>query len=81
MSPAEPKPPSSPASKGWYDTLVSGVATLDGLPTGFDLGPDLLKVRHPAASSPVVRVADIISADRSFAADVTHFRHDDPRIE
>jgi tRNA 5-methylaminomethyl-2-thiouridine biosynthesis bifunctional protein len=39
MSPAEPKPPSSPASKGWYDTLVSGMGTLDALPTGFDLGP------------------------------------------
>ncbi len=39
MSPAEPKPPSSPASKGWYDTLVSGVGTLDALPTGFDVGP------------------------------------------
>jgi signal transduction histidine kinase len=39
MSPVEPKPPSSPASKGWYDTLVSGVGTLDALPTGFDLGP------------------------------------------
>lgn len=40
MSPAEPKPPSSPASKGWYDTLVSGVGALDALPTGFDLGPE-----------------------------------------
>jgi signal transduction histidine kinase len=39
MSPAEPKPPSSPASKGWYDTLVSGLGTLDALPTGFDIGP------------------------------------------
>jgi signal transduction histidine kinase len=39
MSPAEPKPPSSPASKGWYDTLISGVGTLDALPTGFDIGP------------------------------------------
>lgn len=39
MSRAEPKPPSSPASKGWYDTLVSGMGALDALPTGFDLGP------------------------------------------
>jgi signal transduction histidine kinase len=39
MSPAEPKPPSSPASKAWYDSLVSGVGTLDALPTGFDIGP------------------------------------------
>ncbi len=39
MSPAEPKPPSSPASKGWYDTLISGVGALDALPTGFDIGP------------------------------------------
>ncbi len=36
MSPAEPKPPSWPASKGWYDTLVSGVGALDALPTGLD---------------------------------------------
>jgi signal transduction histidine kinase len=39
MSRAEPKPPSSPASKGWYDTLISGVGALDALPTGFDIGP------------------------------------------
>lgn len=39
MSPAEPKPPSSPASRGWYDSLVSGVGALDGPPTGFDAGP------------------------------------------
>lgn len=39
MSPAEPKLPSSPASKGWYDSLVSGVGSLDGPPTGFDAGP------------------------------------------
>ena len=39
MSPAEPKPPSSPASRGWYDSLVSGVGSLDGPPTGFDAGP------------------------------------------
>ncbi len=39
MSPAEPKPPFSPANKGWYDTLISGVGALDALPTGFDIGP------------------------------------------
>lgn len=39
MSPAAQKPPSSPANKGWYDTLISGLGPLDALPTGFDVGP------------------------------------------
>lgn len=36
MSPAEQKPPSWQQSKGWYDTLMSGTGTLDGMPTLFE---------------------------------------------
>jgi hypothetical protein len=39
---------------------------------------NLLQVRMPGAAGFVVRMADVVSEARTFAADFTNFRHDIP---
>ena len=55
--------------------LQAGGADLDSFHSSPDTGTGILKVREPTPTRPVMRVTDVVSADRLFAAHITHFCH------
>jgi len=58
----------------------AGGAHPHALGSAVDLGTDALKVREPATARLVVRVADIITANRSFSANSANFCHSNLNI-
>jgi hypothetical protein len=72
--------PALSTSGRFQDLIRLDARCADGEAFGpaIDICPDALKIWKPAATGPVVCVADVVAAHRFLSADVTHFCHENP---